>query len=317
MINIPQIPVYKFKFQLEALEDMNLPKYKGSMFRGAFGTAFRRSVCVTKLKFCDNCILKSQCSYFNIFETEIPGNNIKVLNKVKKHPHPFVLHPPLEQRREYSRGEVINLNLTIFGKYITHFPYFLLTIIKMGQSGISYKRCKLEVLNVTNLLSDHGTKIIYKNADSKLNTKYEPINFTNILKLFPSKNADIKLRFLTPLRIQNGSNIIYDKGLINFDLIFRNVLRRLNIISKLYCDSEEEINLYLPDIITLENKLKLFKWERYSNRQQDKIEMNGFVGSIIFKGVSPEAVKLIKLASFMNIGKNTVFGLGEYDLEIL
>lgn len=316
-MDLPHIPIYKFNFQLEALEDMNLPRYKGSMFRGAFGTAFRRSVCVTKLKVCDNCILKSQCSYFKIFETEVPDNNIKVLNKVKKHPHPFVLHPPLEFRREYSKGEVINLSISIFGKYITHFPYFLLTIIKMGQSGISYKRCKYEVLNVTNLVSDFGSKIIYKNSDSILKAKYEPFNYSSLLKAIPSKKADIKLKFLTPLRIQNGSNIIYDKGLINFDLIFRTVLRRLNIISKLYCNSEEEINLFVSDVITIENKLKLFKWQRYSNRQQDKIEMNGFVGSITFNGVTPDAVKLIKLASLMNIGKNTVFGLGEFELEIL
>ena len=318
MINFPKIPIYKFNFQLEALEDMNLPKYKGSMFRGAFGTAFRKSVCVTKFNTCANCLLQSQCSYFQIFETELPDNNLKILKGVKKHPHPFVIHPNTGTKRSYVKGEIFELGLTIFGSFINQFPFFLFTIIQMGKIGISYKRSQFEVLNAVNVISGDSQIVIFKNSAGKLNNNYKPLDVEEELSILTNKPSDIKIIFKTPFRVQNLSQIIYNPKEITFEVFFKTVARRIMLLSALFCntdfDSFSKIELN-NDV--KENRLRLYEWERYSNRQQDKIEMNGFVGSIIFKGVSPEAVKLIKLASFMNIGKNTVFGLGEYDLEIL
>ena len=316
--NLPHIPIYKFKFQLEALEDMTLPVYKGSMFRGAFGTAFRKSVCVTKFKTCENCLLQSQCSYFKIFETEVPDNNLKILKNVKKHPHPFVIHPNAGTKRKYVKGEIFELGLTIFGSFINQFPFFLFTIIQMGKIGIIYKRSPFEVLNAANVISGDSQIVIYKNSAGKLNNNYNPLDIEKELAVLPNKSSDIRIIFKTPFRVQNLSQIIYDPKEITFEVFFKTVVRRIMLLSALFCntdfDSFSKIELN-SDV--KENRLRLYQWQRYSNRQQDKIEMNGFVGSIIFKGVSPEAVKLIKLASFMNIGKNTVFGLGEFDLEIL
>jgi hypothetical protein len=89
--NFP-LDIYKFNFKLMALEDMKLPIYKGPVFRGAFGITFRKAVCVTKGKNCFNRIISSQCSYFNIFETEVEQHDIPFLKGVKKTPHPFVMN---------------------------------------------------------------------------------------------------------------------------------------------------------------------------------------------------------------------------------
>jgi hypothetical protein len=318
MINLPQIPIYKFNFQLEALEDMRLPQYKGSMFRGAFGTAFRKSVCVTKYKTCENCLLQSQCSYFQIFETEIPDNNLKILKGVKKHPHPFVLHPHPDSKRIFKKGENFELGLTIFGAFIYQFPFFLFTIIQMGKMGISNRRSKFEVLNAANIYSGNTQVIVYKNSTGKLKNNYQPLSIEKELDGLTDKNSDIKITFKTPFRVQNLSQIIYDARELTFEVFFRTVVRRIMLLSALFCNNDFDyyIQTKLNNAIK-ENNLRLFEWQRYSNRQKEKIEMNGFVGSITFANVAPEYIKLIKLASFMNIGKNTVFGLGEFDLEIL
>lgn len=318
MTNIPKIPIYKFNFQLEALEDMNLPKYKGSMFRGAFGTAFRKSVCVTKFNTCENCLLQSQCSYFQIFETELPDTKLKILKGVKKHPHPFVIHPNEGAKRSYVKGELIEIGLTIIGSFIHQFPFFLFTIIQMGKTGISYKRSKFEVLNAANITSENQQIIIYKASTGKLDNNYKPFDVEKELSLLSNKSSDIKITFKTPFRVQNLSQIIYDPNEITFEVFFKTVFRRIMILSALFCNQDfDNFSKTKLENAAIENNLQLYQWKRYSNRQKEKIEMNGFVGSITFADVPLDYIKLIKLASYMNIGKNTVFGLGEFTLEIL
>jgi len=55
--------VAKFEFEIEAVDDLHLPPYKGSTFRGAFGHAFRRVSCSEKQRTtCDDCPLKPVAS---------------------------------------------------------------------------------------------------------------------------------------------------------------------------------------------------------------------------------------------------------------
>ena len=63
-----------------------------SIFRGGFGYAFKRVVCVIKGKACDECLLKQKCIYSYIFET--PPQDTEMLRLYPKVPHPFVIESP-------------------------------------------------------------------------------------------------------------------------------------------------------------------------------------------------------------------------------
>ena len=62
----------QFKFFLKALNCISLPVYKGSTLRGAFGSTFKKVVCVTREKICNSCMLKEKCVYSYVFETPPP-----------------------------------------------------------------------------------------------------------------------------------------------------------------------------------------------------------------------------------------------------
>jgi hypothetical protein len=95
----------QFQFVLTAVDCINLPAYKGSTFRGAFGHAFKKIVCVRPVRksrealnpaetilksepgvgqrsiisdgvnrenICESCLLKGKCVYSYIFETPPP-----------------------------------------------------------------------------------------------------------------------------------------------------------------------------------------------------------------------------------------------------
>ena len=60
-------------------DDAELPPFKGSTFRGAFGWALKRVVCALKTQQCAKCILRDRCVYCLAFETLPPDGTAAVL----------------------------------------------------------------------------------------------------------------------------------------------------------------------------------------------------------------------------------------------
>ncbi|MFZ5518654.1 MAG: hypothetical protein ACOY90_18640 [Candidatus Zhuqueibacterota bacterium] len=67
---LPHLHYIKLRFHLTAQRDCSLPSWKGSLLRGAFGHALRRTVCtMQKNQACRDCMLRTQCAYTRMFET--------------------------------------------------------------------------------------------------------------------------------------------------------------------------------------------------------------------------------------------------------
>ena len=137
----------QFRFIIKPVNRINLPYYKGSTFRGGFGHAFKRVVCVSRGKDCLDCILKGSCIYSYVFETPPPHDTTK-MRKYPSAPHPFVLTPPLESKRYYDIGEETAFELTLIGKAIDYLPYFIYTFEELGQMGIGKGRARYQLQEV-------------------------------------------------------------------------------------------------------------------------------------------------------------------------
>jgi CRISPR/Cas system endoribonuclease Cas6 (RAMP superfamily) len=61
--------------------------------------------------------------------------------------------------------------------------------------------------------------------------------------------------------------------------------------------------------------LRRYDWERYSSRQEQRINMGGFVGEITFEGDLRPFMPLIEAGEVLHVGKGTAFGLGRYEVE--
>ena len=114
----------RFEFLIEATAELHLPDYKGSTFRGGFGLAFKKAVCMTKTFDCPPCILKNNCSYFSIFESKIDRVTAQLLHIGSDAPHPFVLEPPLTTGNLFQKGDRLSYHLTLIGKAIDYLPFF-------------------------------------------------------------------------------------------------------------------------------------------------------------------------------------------------
>ena len=67
-LNVPPIitlplTVSRYRLRFIAQEPLRLPAYAGSTWRGAFGHALKRLVCVTREPHCPDCLLYRSCSY--------------------------------------------------------------------------------------------------------------------------------------------------------------------------------------------------------------------------------------------------------------
>jgi hypothetical protein len=127
--------VATFHFTLSALQKIVLPSYRGSTFRGGFGSTFRKIVCTTKKQYCKDCIVRQKCSYSYIFETPPPRDS-QIMRKYPHVPHPFVIEPPEEDKNQYAEGEEVHFGLVLIGKAIEYLPYFIYTFEELGKKGL-------------------------------------------------------------------------------------------------------------------------------------------------------------------------------------
>lgn len=303
-------------FVLEAETKVILPAYKGSAFRGGFGSIFKKIVCVLKREECPGCLLKDQCAYFYIFETS-PPQFTKLMNmeKYEAIPRPFVIEPPVEIGGFYEQGQTIKFNLIIIGRAIDYLPYFIIVFDELGRIGLGKGRGKYslkEVWRQDQLIYSVKTKKL-KIVDPEMLETSEKFNFNG--EPFPEIFLDIE--FITPTRIKYQRNLVVN---LEFHILIRNILRRLCLLSyfheemieprwnhKLIIEKAKEVKIE-------EKSLRWLDWERYSGRQKTWMKLGGLVGNVVYKGKIEPFLPLLKAGEILHVGKGTAFGLGKYKI---
>ncbi|PID64654.1 MAG: hypothetical protein CR963_00115, partial [Gammaproteobacteria bacterium] len=53
------------------------------------------------------------------------------------------------------------------------------------------------------------------------------------------------------------------------------------------------------------------QWQRYSQRQRQKMPLDGIMGTVTYEGELAEFMPLVEFCTQTHIGKQTAFGLGE------
>lgn len=141
---IENFRVSRYEFVIEAVDTLYLPVYKGSTFRGGFGTAFKKVCCSDRRGDCRKCLLRHACPYAYVFETA-PPEGAEALAKFEQVPHPFVLEPLLTERQEFPPGEELSFGLVLIGRGIEFLPYFIVAFQEFGKTGIGRGRGRFKL----------------------------------------------------------------------------------------------------------------------------------------------------------------------------
>lgn len=313
------IPYQRFEFTIEAIDELNLPYYKGSTFRGGFGMAFKRIVCALKRQDCGDCMLKSKCIYAYVFETSpvassSEGPEIMNMHKYEKIPHPFVIEPPETNSKTCNSGDSLNFNLLLIGRAVDYLPYFIYTFDELGRTGIGKGRGRYRLVEVRRL----KTRAIVYSGDDRIirQSDVDTIEIPDDLK--PEELlGSLSIRFITPLRIKYNRDLVVRP---EFHILIRNLLRRLGLLYYFHCgnkkpkwDHKTIIN-HATEIEIKSSSLKWLDWERYSSRQDSRMRLGGLIGEITYYGDIKPFLPLLRAGEILHAGKNTSFGLGRYEI---
>lgn len=322
----------RYRIEMEAVDRLHLPPYKGSTLRGGFGGAFRRVACCQRERTaCTGCLLHETCPYGYVFETPVPAGSEK-LRKYESVPRPFVLEPPRETRTWYGPGETMTAGLVLFGRAIALFPYFVVALREMGERGLGRGRGRFRLARITAdpppgvatpLTVYDGDSGQVLAADATLTGEAA---MARVLAAWGgTERADaagasraaarFRIRFETPVRLKFDDRL---QSRPEFHVILRNLLRRLSSLA--YFHHGFELDLDFRGMIEraggvrlVANRTEWVDWERYSSRQDERMKMGGLVGEAVYEappGTWREFLPLLALAEYAHVGKNVTFGLG-------
>ena len=324
-----------FVFVLELIDTLRLPEYKGATFRGGFGYSFKKVVCALRTKECPECLLREKCIYSYVFETPPPADT-RMMRKYPSAPHPFVLLPPLEDDRVYEPGERLEFRLTLIGKAVDYLPYFIYSFEELGKMGLGAGRGKFSLEEVRAAKTDPREEICEEGSEKREQgeVKRRKVEGERIYSIkdkilrrtesptppfaFPTSplSSPLSLLFLTPTRLKFQGELTSD---LNFHVLFRNLLRRISLLSYFHCGEELKVDFRgliqeAEKVQTKESRLHWQDWERYSTRQEEKMKLGGFLGRITYSGSFEPFSPYILLGEWIHVGKGSSFGLGKYEI---
>ncbi|WP_373500899.1 CRISPR system precrRNA processing endoribonuclease RAMP protein Cas6 [Desulfococcus sp.] len=307
----------KYTFSCELDSPAILPEYKGSTFRGVFGTAFKQVVCALKQRECEDCPLRRQCLYTIVFETPLavaPKEDLRV----SVTPHPFVLQPPETRKQDFAAGEELQFSLLLFGEVNSQLPFFIHAFQQAGKQGIGKRiNGRRPTFHLKKVYAND--QVIYAAETGLLDNAKTAEWLSAAGNSLPVKSSRVRLMLKTPLRLKFQNRIERD---LPFHLLVRAMLRRISSLFIAYAGDEPDLDYRgllerAQKVRTEDKKLFWHDWERYSNRQKQRMPMSGMAGTVTYEGELGEFLPLIDICSKVNIGKNTAFGLGKVDYSRL
>ncbi len=332
---LPEMNVARYEIRLRSEEESRIPAFPGSTLRGAFGHALKATVCVTHHRDCDNCLVSARCVYPLVFTT--PSSPEFESSAGKQAPHPYILDAPVHRQRSESdqsrsgskwerhrylqSGDELVFGMMLLGSAIQHLPYLVLAIHRMAAHGLGVARSPFALMEVIQISAAGERVSIYDGATQKFAAQL--VRAESLQDFVAARMSELGifselcLQFSTPTRLIIQGDL---QSEANFELILRSLLRRLRMLGEVHgagavsWDYDRLLNL-ANEVKTQESQLRWWDWERYSNRQQTKMRLGGFVGEIRFEGEAlQELLPFVCAGELLRLGKGTSFGLGKYEI---
>jgi hypothetical protein len=309
--------VARYGFVLECLSPIEFRTFAGSTLRGAFGSVFRRLVCITRAPTCEGCLLRHQCAYGYVFETAPPPGSQR-LRQYDTVPRPYVFDAPVGGNLAFVEGERLEFVLTLVGRAVDYFPYFVFTTQRLEESGLGAGRQEGKGrfrLRLVEAQRADGQWVPVFRAEEGLDMLRVPLIMGADLlaraqRLSPHR---LQVRFLSPTRLRFEGKLTDE---VEFHHLVRAMLHRLSGLVYFHCGAEPEWDFagliaQAQQVRTVQQRIQWVEQERYSWRQQRRLQMGGFIGEMTVEGNLEPFLPLLAAAEYVHLGKGTVMGLGK------
>jgi hypothetical protein len=306
------LPVARYRLEFTVETPLHLSAYAGSTLRGAFGRALRTASCMTKQKTCDGCPLLATCPYAIVFETRPPTAKEHALQKFSQVPHPYVIEPPQWGERNYAPGETLDFHLVLAGRAFDQLALIVWAFFKAFQRGVGRGDGTARLL-----------RIVHEGAKGETVVLDEPqgciAEHDIAVPPAPTSGESVTLRFTTPLRLQTEGRRATAAEYTARRLLMA-LVRRIALMSEFHGHGPlafdfAQLASHAETLQSVKN-LRWRDWQRYSNRQQQKMALGGVIGSWTLDGDLAPFMPFLHLGQWLHVGKEAAFGLGGYHLQM-
>ena len=301
-----------YTFHCRFTSEARLPGYLGSTLRGALGWALKKTSCALRQRQCDDCLLREQCAYAWIFETDrYRAGDGRMVNA---RPHPFVLQPGENIAGEKQAGDELIFSLLLLDRANALLPQVVYAVRLMGESGIgSGRRAGLGRFDLRKVVAGEGFCCLARDNILHIPDNVKKIN----LEQPPDFDvSSVTVRLQTPLRLKQNNRLNLD---LPFHVLVRAGLRRIAALEDAYGGGEPDLDYRglvnrAQQVGINESRIRWQRLFRWSNRQRRKVSLSGLGGAITYQGNLTEFMPVLRYGEQVNIGKQTVFGLGKIQI---
>ncbi|MGA9725091.1 MAG: CRISPR system precrRNA processing endoribonuclease RAMP protein Cas6 [Candidatus Binatus sp.] len=304
----------RYRVVFEAREPLDLPGYLGSTLRGAFGHAFRAVACPAPRGL--DCPAPAQCPYHLIFETSPPPGS-EALRTHDEIPRPFVIAPEdseqgsgEQSRRLFRCGDEVSFELVLIGRAQEFFPYFVVALREVNQMGRGRQAVELRRIEALCRRANES-RVVYTASENLVRGSADSIS---IGVCDPVPDGPLTIEFLTQTRLKHEGRFVRTP---EFQILFRRLLGRLSSLSRFHCGAPLEVDFSglidrSASIRLLQDDTRWTRWQRYSSRQDRRMEWEGIVGRATYEGDFAPFWDYLRFGQFIHVGHGATFGLGKY-----
>lgn len=299
---------------------LELDSNAGSQIRGALVGALWERFCANKAApTCADCPLTRVCPVAALIapmraEGE-PGG--------EQRPRPYVTRPP--EGRRYIPGERLTFGLALFGRAAPLFPYLVMAVQGMEQSGLGRplaanrgRRGTLVVEQLDAVQPLTGARqMLYRRGLPQVQAPGLPVGPDDVAAHAAKLPADrLTLDFRTPLRLVDQRRLVQTLALRP---LLQRLMRRLDELAIAYGAGPLAIDFHAllalaETVRAVDDRTRWVDVVSYSSRQRNTTPIGGLVGQITFAGDLGALRELLVWGQLVHVGKNAVKGDGWYQI---
>jgi hypothetical protein len=304
------LPVTRYGFSFRMEDDLRLPEYSGSLLRGQFGAALRRTACMTGARHCTGCPLYRTCPYPAIFEA--PAPEMHALQRFSQVPNPYVIEPPPLGANHVAADDILSFHIVLVGRALDQLPLIAYALQRAFGYGIGRQRARGRLEDIAVEGADEPESL-WDAEQSRIGAHEQGLSVPSL----PHINA-VTLKIVTPLRLQNQGHRIPSVGLKPRTL-FTALLRRASLLFELHAAlpglaGDAPRLAAAAERLVDERRLEWKDWTRFSSRQDREMTLGGVIGEWTLSGDLGELLPWLWLGQWLHVGKNTTMGMGRYSL---
>jgi len=305
------LPVARYRFTFAMRQELRLPDFAGSLLRGQFGAALRRTACITKEKTCAGCPLLATCPYPAIFETPAPAAH--ELQKFSQVPNPYVIEPPPLGTRAIAAGETLAFGMVLVGRALDQLPLIVYALQRALRDGLGAERARGELQDIA-WESAAGPESVWDAAAARLRAHAPSLEVPGL-----DGGTQATLSIATPLRLQDNGRPLRPHELSPRKLVTA-LVRRAALLFEFHADrpglgAQATVLARCAESLADARDLTWHDWTRYSSRQRQSMTLGGVLGTWTLRGDLAPLLPWLWLGQWLHAGKNATMGMGAYRLR--